>query len=478
VINHGYIPQKFSVTTLISIPKNKRKSLNDSNNYRGIAISSLIGKLFDYIIIDTNKELFKSSDLQFGFKSKHSTNHCTFVLQETINYYLKNNNYVYSMLLDASKAFDKINHIKLVRLLLQRGCCPLLARIIAVMYSSQLIRVKWLDNMSHFFNSTNGVKQGGVLSPLLFNIYLDELLFKLKNSGIGCYINSIYFGSLAYADDVILLCPTKLSLNKMLSIVKQYATDYDLTFNPSKSKYMTFTQCNDLKDSINFDGNIIERSTNETHLGNIIGRNSADLCLNKCISDFVTQFNSMISYFGKCKNDTKYKLLKTYCMPLYGSQLWNYSNNNINKFFVTWRKCIRRLFRIPYRTHCDLLNLICNDLPIDVQMHKRMIKFIHNSINSDNICIRTCLSLAYNGSQSVMCDNINYIFHKYGISKSSFSSQKLNTVLSNLYKISYDVDTESTANVIKELLICRDNSDYSFFTKDELHANIEMLCIN
>ena len=62
--------------------------------------------------------------------------------------------------------------------------------------------------MSKYFTTTNGVKQGGVLSPILFGMYVDELLLRLSQSGYGCKIGHFYYGALGYAYDVSLLAPT------------------------------------------------------------------------------------------------------------------------------------------------------------------------------------------------------------------------------------------------------------------------------
>ncbi len=70
--------------------------------------------------------------------------------------------------------------------------------------------------------SINGVKQGGVLSPILVSIYMDELLFILKKSGIGCHIGNIFVAALAYAGDVTLICPTLKSLKMIIKICEDY----------------------------------------------------------------------------------------------------------------------------------------------------------------------------------------------------------------------------------------------------------------
>ena len=184
--------------------KNKSPGL-DGINYRGIALSSMLSKLVDIIIIKKQSKHLNSSDLQFGFKEKSSTIQCSFVAEEVINYYCENGGTVYATFLDASKAFDRVMFDTLFELLLSKHLCPSLARLLSYMYTNQQCRIKWSGAVSSSFSVKNGVKQGGVLSPRLFNIYLDELLYKLKQSRFGCYYGTDFVGSLAYADDVLLL---------------------------------------------------------------------------------------------------------------------------------------------------------------------------------------------------------------------------------------------------------------------------------
>jgi len=218
MIMHGCAPKDFKLSTLVPIPENKRKSQNDSNNYRAIALSSVLGKLLDRILLTKYHDELITSDYQFGFKKQHSTVGCTFVVNEIIQYYLNNNTNVYSVLLDASQAFDRVNYVKLFNLLINRKMCPIIIRFLVNLYTSQIFRTKWGNVMSEIISVSNGVKQGGVMSPILFTIYMDELLIILSMSGVGCYIGNTYCGSLGYADDVILLCPTLMSMRKMLSI--------------------------------------------------------------------------------------------------------------------------------------------------------------------------------------------------------------------------------------------------------------------
>ena len=112
MLTHNYVPCSMLTSTIIPIPTNRRKSLNDSDNYRAIALSSILGKLLDWVILLSCDKAFSSNDSQFSFKPKHSTSLCTFVVKETVQYYLNDGSIVYGMLLDASKAFDRVHFIK------------------------------------------------------------------------------------------------------------------------------------------------------------------------------------------------------------------------------------------------------------------------------------------------------------------------------------------------------------------------------
>ena len=105
-----------------------------------------------------------------------------------------------------------VQFINIFRLLLSRGLCPVVCRLIATLYTNQTSRVKWGSSFSETFSISNGVKQGGVLSPILYGVYINSLLDKLEHSRVGCYIGHIFMGAFEYADDIILLAPCKKSL--------------------------------------------------------------------------------------------------------------------------------------------------------------------------------------------------------------------------------------------------------------------------
>ena len=145
------------------------------------------------------------------------------------------NSNVYSCLLDDSKAFDKVHYGKLFHILLNRKVPFCIIRLLMDSFERQRARVMWNSHVSDYFSISNGVKQGGVISPVLFNLYLDNLLISLKQSGLGCHINGTYMSVLGYADDITLACPSLYGLNYILDICNQFAKNNHVIFNTKKT---------------------------------------------------------------------------------------------------------------------------------------------------------------------------------------------------------------------------------------------------
>ena len=132
-----------NLSTVVPIPKGKNVCLSDSSNYREIALSSILGKLFDIVVLDRFHDQLCVSDLQFGFRSKRSTDQCIMVLKETIACYTHNGSPVCSVFLDATKAIDSVDYCKLFDVLVQRKLSPIFLRLLLNMYTSHVTRIMW-----------------------------------------------------------------------------------------------------------------------------------------------------------------------------------------------------------------------------------------------------------------------------------------------------------------------------------------------
>ena len=123
------------------------------------------------------------------------------MVNETAKHYTENGaRPLYVLLLDAAKAFDKVAFNELR----DRTVCPRIINLLYFMYTNQSFSVKWNNEQSDYIKILNGVTQGRVISPLLFNCYNDDLFIQLQHSGLGCHVECSYAGAFGHADDILL----------------------------------------------------------------------------------------------------------------------------------------------------------------------------------------------------------------------------------------------------------------------------------
>ena len=125
------------------------------------------------IMFDRMETYLLTQPNQFGFKKKHGTDQCIFALKELINKHISKNSCVYTSFPDASKAFDCVCHSKLFKKLSERGISGYLFRILIFWNTNQSMHVRWGSKISEKFSVTNGVRQGSILSPHFFKVYMD-----------------------------------------------------------------------------------------------------------------------------------------------------------------------------------------------------------------------------------------------------------------------------------------------------------------
>ena len=158
------------------------------------------------------------------------------------DYYLQRDTPVICVTLDCSKAFDKCLFDKLFQKLVDRSVPSIVIRALVYVYEEQTACVKLVDKRSQSFEITNGTRQGSVLSPALFAVYLDDLLAKLRRLGVGCHVGGLWYGAMCFADDLVLLAPARTAADKMLQCCEhnlQFSTDPVPAKSKSKCIYFT-----------------------------------------------------------------------------------------------------------------------------------------------------------------------------------------------------------------------------------------------
>ena len=241
MLTHGHMPSDLMKTAIVPILKNRQGDTSDKNNYRPIAIVTAMSKILELCIMKLIETHLVTRDNQFGFKRQHGTDLCIFTVKSVIKYYNLCNSPVFTCFLDASKAYDRVNHWTLFKKLLKRSVSIIVVRMLMFWYSKQEVCIRWGTEMSSYFNISNGVRQGGILSPSLFAIYMDDLSSLLNTSRIGCHISDVCINHVFYADDLCLMAPCAIALQELINICCLYSIEIDLNFNATKSYCMIVT---------------------------------------------------------------------------------------------------------------------------------------------------------------------------------------------------------------------------------------------
>jgi len=223
-------------------------------------------------------------------------------------------------------------------------------------YTEQDINVQWGNTLSTSFKVFNGVRHGGILSPHIFNVYMDDLSDKLNMSKTGCNFNNMFINHLSYADDMCLIAPSARALQKLLDICQEYALTHNIIYNTKKSVYMYVKSLNlkvDHVPYITMGARILKYVTIFKYLGCIISDTLADdLYIKRTVRGIYIRSNMLIRKFSHCNFLVKQQLFQSYCTNLYCTQLWyEFSVSSIKKVRVAFNNSCRYL--LGYDRYCS-----------------------------------------------------------------------------------------------------------------------------
>ena len=359
-LKHCFLPASLMSVLIVPLLKGKLRDPSLSTNYRPIAIATAASKIFETIIFNRIKEYLVTSDNQFGFKPKHSTELCIYALKEVINYYKSLNTPVYLCFVDIKSAFDRVSYWKLLSNLANRGVPLLIVQLLMFWFTNQSLRIGWGCVLSDSFNMNNGIRQGSILSPHLFNVYVDVLNHDLNKSRVGCHIANDPMNNFSYADDLVLVAPSVTALNDLLKICDRFAKDNYVIFSTAKTvcmrilpKGIKLNNC----PSVYLGDERLEFVDTFDYLGHTISIDfNDDMDMKKEMRKLCYRGNSLVRKFRFCSDDVKCTLFRSFCYSLYCASLWsNYKNETYQRLRVNYNNIMRRLMGVPLYSSASFL---------------------------------------------------------------------------------------------------------------------------
>ena len=173
-----------------------------------------ISKIFENCLLHCSLSSVKTSDRQFGFKKGVGCANSIHTVRKVIDFFNLGNSTVNVGVIDLKKAFSKVNVFGLLKLLQEKNIDFRIIKVLENWFSKCYSSTRWGGSRSEYCKLFSGVREGGILSPLLFCLFVDVLLSKLERSGLGCFVNFTCYNSFLYADDIILL---SISINQSIN---------------------------------------------------------------------------------------------------------------------------------------------------------------------------------------------------------------------------------------------------------------------
>jgi len=396
MVRLGHVPASFGQSYTVPLLKNASNAYGKSvtvNDFRGISISPVISKVLEHCILDRYNGLFMTSDNQFGFKKASSCSHAIYVLRCVTDYYVQSGSTVNICAIDVSKAFDKMNHHGLFVKLMKRLIPINLLSLLEHWFSIGMTCVKWNNVWSGWFPLSCGIRQGGVLSPYLFAVYIDNLVSKTQSCGYGCYLGLKCVSILMYADDILLLTPSVSSLHLLFSVCEKELLLLDLSINVQKSVCMRIgarykASCVPISTQ---NGGHLPWSDEIRYLGIYVTAGFKFCCsISHAKKTFYRAFNSIFGKIGRiASEETVVHLLKLKCFPclLYGTEAIPLNKSQLNSLQFAVNSVFRKIFDTKsYVTASECAEYLnCSVVEL---VNRRKMKFLIKLMNVQNTLCR------------------------------------------------------------------------------------------
>jgi hypothetical protein len=350
-------PEIWTKSIIITIPK--KGDLQLCENYRTISLVTHASKILLEIIrrrLKPHVEMNLSEE-QAGFRPGRSTVEQIFVWRQLAERYIEaQHGELVNVFIDFKKAFDRVWHAGMLRVLQHYNIPRKLTALIQNLYSQAVSAVRIGTDISDWFQQTVGVRQGCVLSPDLFNLFLEHVLGEaLEAYQGGALVHGRHVSNLRFADDIDLMGENQQEAQDILQDVHRSSQQYGLEINKDKTKVMLVAkESHDV--TINLDNQKLEQVTHFKYLGTeVTDQNSCSTDIRcRTAQALATASNLRIIWRNpRISLKTKLRLLDCLVIPiaLYGCETWTLNKTDLNKLKAFGMKCLRLLLNIKWQDH-------------------------------------------------------------------------------------------------------------------------------
>ena len=490
---HGTITKSVLACAFIPLVKGS-KDPAQSGSYRAIAGSSLLLKLFERCVLLVWGDLLQSDSLQFGFKRRCSTGQATWLVQEVLQHYLRRGSRPVAVVLDCTKAFDLAKYDILFGRLLERGMPAVVVRVLAFSYLEQVAWVRWGRTCcSDTFGIANGTRQGSVASPAFWCIYLDPLFAELRAAGVGCHLGGVFVGVVGYADDLLLLAPSRHAAQLMLQTCEAFTARNNIQFSthsdPSKSKskalYVVGPRGAALPrpEPLMLCGRPLPWVARADHLGHSLhqdGRMAQD-CREKR-AQLIDSSTKIREEFYFAHPAEQILAVAKYCSAAYGSNLWDLGSQEAIMLTNSWRTGHKLAWDVPRACRTFLVQSVLapHVTSLRASLLHRAVGFFHGLLASPSREVVVVALLAARDLRSSLGANLALVREETGLDPWVAGRAELRAALEVADQAPVPQQDSWRAPYLEKLLAARLRAHYEANTEEEqrLQGLINSLVIN
>ncbi|MES9904479.1 MAG: reverse transcriptase domain-containing protein [Sedimenticola sp.] len=403
ILSTNSVPDCMKLGTLNPIFKNKG-SVKQSGNYRGITITPTITRLLETILKNRIEHILQNelNPLQRGFTKNSSPMNCALMIEELIRHNTDINKPTYIAFMDGKSAFDVVVHSSLMRKLYHMGVNGNNWTIINSLHQGARTAVKWRNKLSDPYINQQGVRQGGVLSADLYKVYINELLDRLSNTGIGATIGNITVPAPTCADDVTLISSDPNELQRLINITKDYSFMEGYQLQEVKSVILRVKtskrEYND-NESWTLGDKHMPIVDSTTHMGILRTTKSQE---HHAVEDNIQKAKrTLYSLMGSGLHgengldpETSTSLIQTYVLPVltYGLEVIIPTGKSLTMLEVQFKKIIKHVLSMSTHTADPAVYMLSGFLPIEACIHKKILSLFGNITRSPNTSIEKQLA--------------------------------------------------------------------------------------
>ena len=333
-----------------------------------------------------------------------------------IDYYVENGSSVFAAALDLKKAFDSVNHFKLFTTLLKSGIALPIVNIVYCWYCKLFVRIRWNSSLSYLFSVGSGVRQGTLISPALFNLFINVLITDLRALDVGCHVDKSFLGIFMYADDILLLSPSLIGLQTMIKQCSTSCNNLSLCINYSKSFCIAFGRASkSTLPDIMINNSIISFVDRINYLGlHIVKGAKFSVSIDKPKQNFYIAFNTVISRVKHLDQLLQLSLIESYCVSLltFAGNAVLYNNKQLGDLNVCLNTVYRMIF--GFNRWESVKSFICGMGRLNFHYLYRLCKckFFHHIINSNNAILYNAFYVSLRSQDNVFPFVLSVLCHR------------------------------------------------------------------